>query len=328
VEIKQVGCDQNCEALPYTVSVEQVSSPILLTNYFTENERPLRERLYSHGAILFRGFDIVDPDAFRHAAIHIASPLLDYRGGVASRRQLNDSVYNSTDLAPNRALAPHNEKSYSALHPDLVLFCCAIPAETGGATPLVDGRRVWHRLSSELQSEFRTRKITFIQNLPSGTGAGKSWMASFETEDREEVAELLVSIGAHFFWKQDGSLHVEETLCPVKVHPATAAEALFCPADTWYRSASEFGRGRAAADRASDELYQYCRFEDGEEIAPWMIAEISSAIAAEVREFQWRRGDVLLIDNRIVLHARAPFTGNRLILVAMGKDARSGSPMS
>ena len=312
---------KNRNALPHTISVERTSSPAPLTDYFSGNERSLRELLYEHGAILFSGFNVTDDIGFGRVAAHMASPLSDYRGGVASRRQLGGGVYNSTDLSPDRTLAPHNEKSYSASHPDLVLFCCVTPAATGGATPLADGRRVWRRLSERLRDEFRTRRIIFIQNLRGeDRGAGKSWMEAYQTQNPGQVEEFLRSIGANFSWKRDGSLHVEETLSPIKVHPVTSAEALFCPADTWYLSAEKFGGGREGAKRASDEYYQYCRFEDGDEIAPWTIAEIKSAVADELREFQWRRGDVLLIDNRIVLHGRASFTGDRLVLVAMGTD--------
>ncbi len=315
-----MGYDQAADALPYIVWAKQKSSPIELTNYYSENKDTLRPLLYKHGAVLFRGFEIVDHAWFARVAASMTGPLLDYRGGVARRRQLGNNIYNSTEMPTDRTLALHNEKSYSTRHPDLVLFCCVTPAVTGGATPLADGRRAWQRLGKKLKDELRTRPITFIQNLHSGIGAGKSWITAYETGDRVEIEDFLRSIGAHFLWRKDDSLHVEETVGPVKVHPVTAAEALFCPVDTWYRCASEFGGGREAACRASEEYGQYCRFHDGDEIEPWMVAEIKSAIADETREFQWRRGDLLLIDNRIVLHGRGSFTGDRLVLVAMGND--------
>lgn len=307
--------------LPYQVPEEGRRPAMPLTDYFREHERFLRERLYECGAVLFRGFDIADTAAFGDAAASMASPLLTYRGGVARRRQLGNGVYNSTEMPADRTLAAHNEKSYSVAHPDFVLFCCAIPAATGGAKPLADGRLVWQRLTKRLQNELKERRITFIQNLHGGAGTGKSWMTAYETEDRMEVEAFLASIGARFFLKPDGGLHVEETLAPVKVHPVTGDVALFCPVDTWWRSASEFGGGRDGASRASEDYDQYCRYEDGDEIEPWVASEVRAAIQAELREFHWQRGDVLLIDNRIALHGRAPFTGERLVLVAMGQDA-------
>lgn len=320
---KEMVHEDTRDALPFIASAEKAPSPVSLIDYFTLNEPSLRRALYRYGAILFRGFDIVDETAFGAAGNRMAGPLLDYRGGVARRHQLGRGVYNSTEMPADRTLAAHNEKSYSVLHPDLVLFCSVTVAATGGATPLADGRRVWQRLSKRLKDRLRSTKITYIQNLHGGAGAGKSWMAAYETEDKSEVEAFLNSSGARFRWKPDGALHVEETVIPFKVHPVTGAEALFCPLDTWYRGTSEFGGGREGADRAAEEFPQYCRFEDGDEIEPWMVDEIRTAILAELRAFQWRRGDVLLVDNRIALHGRSSFTGERLVLVAMGNDARA-----
>ena len=35
--------------------------------------------------------------------------------------------------------------------------------------------------------------------------------------------------------------------------------------------------------------------------------------------FQWQRGDVAMLDNMLVAHARDPFEGPRRIVVAMGE---------
>ncbi len=312
--------EENRPSLPFTLSAENAPSPAGLIDYFGHNEKSIRGQLYEYGAVLFRGFEVVDSGSFGEVAARMAGPLLDYRGGVARRHQVGKSVYNSTEMPADRRLALHNEKSYSASHPDLVVFCCVIPAATGGATPLADGRRVWQRLSKPLQDAFAARRITFIQNLHAGAGEKKSWMWTYETEDRAEVEKFLISIDAKFHWKPNGALHTEETLSPVKVHPVTGVKALFSPVDTWYLDAGKFGGGRDGARRASEEFYQYCRFEDGDEIEPWMVIEVKSAIEAETREFPWHRGDVILIDNRLALHGRAPFTGDRSVLVAIGND--------
>ena len=36
-------------------------------------------------------------------------------------------------------------------------------------------------------------------------------------------------------------------------------------------------------------------------------------------QFQWREGDVLMVDNMLVAHARNPYQGARKIVVAMGE---------
>ena len=169
----------------------------------------------------------------------------------------------------------------------------------------------------------KAQRITFVQNLHNGVGAGKSWMATFETDSREKVAAFLNEIEAFHFWRQDGSLHVEESLWPFVVHPVTKAEAIFSPFDRWYRDVSELGVGLAGVRRAANELYHYCRFESGDPIEMWMIEELRSRIRENRKEFPWSRADLLVVDNRLVMHGRASFSGARKILVSMGMDAGS-----
>jgi alpha-ketoglutarate-dependent taurine dioxygenase len=40
-------------------------------------------------------------------------------------------------------------------------------------------------------------------------------------------------------------------------------------------------------------------------------------------EFPWQTGDVVLLDNMLVLHARNSFTGARRVLTAMARPQKS-----
>jgi hypothetical protein len=51
--------------------------------------------------------------------------------------------------------------------------------------------------------------------------------------------------------------------------------------------------------------------------------ELRSAYLKETIFFPWRRGDVLFLDNMLMAHGRAPYTGPRKVLVGMA-DAVSG----
>jgi alpha-ketoglutarate-dependent taurine dioxygenase len=54
------------------------------------------------------------------------------------------------------------------------------------------------------------------------------------------------------------------------------------------------------------------------------VETIRAAIAAETRSFPWQTGDILLVDNMAVAHGRAPYEGERRVLVAM-TEPRDGA---
>ena len=50
------------------------------------------------------------------------------------------------------------------------------------------------------------------------------------------------------------------------------------------------------------------------------IATIRDAVDAETIAFDWRAGDVLLIDNVLVAHGRRAYSGSRRVLAALIRD--------
>jgi hypothetical protein len=62
--------------------------------------------------------------------------------------------------------------------------------------------------------------------------------------------------------------------------------------------------------------YSTC-YGDGTSIEPEVAEEIRQAYAAETVKFRWEVGDVLLLDNMSISHAREPYKGPRDIIVCM-----------
>ncbi|WP_228482350.1 TauD/TfdA family dioxygenase, partial [Pseudomonas aeruginosa] len=56
------------------------------------------------------------------------------------------------------------------------------------------------------------------------------------------------------------------------------------------------------------------------------LATIRSAIDRETRRFDWRVGDVLILDNMLAQHGREPFRGPRRILTIMSTPYSSLAP--
>ena len=69
---------------------------------------------------------------------------------------------------------------------------------------------------------------------------------------------------------------------------------------------------------AEADLPRNCYYGDGTPIEDSVMAEICEVYQQLEVSFPWQQGDILLLDNLLVAHARNPFFGERKLLVAMG----------
>ncbi|MFJ6898789.1 TauD/TfdA family dioxygenase [Streptomyces hokutonensis] len=60
-------------------------------------------------------------------------------------------------------------------------------------------------------------------------------------------------------------------------------------------------------------------FGDGGPIPDRTVAHLRDAYRSATTRFDWRRDDVLIVDNMLAAHGREPFTGPRKIAVAMAE---------
>ena len=73
----------------------------------------------------------------------------------------------------------------------------------------------------------------------------------------------------------------------------------------------------AAPDRRA-RMPRQVYFGDGGIIPDETMAIIGQAYEDCAVRFEWRKGDVVMLDNMLAAHARDPFEGPRKIVVAMG----------
>nr|WP_308222676.1 TauD/TfdA family dioxygenase [Frankia sp. AgPm24] len=66
-------------------------------------------------------------------------------------------------------------------------------------------------------------------------------------------------------------------------------------------------------------------FGDGGRIPDEVMAHLRSCYREGSTRFDWRRDDLLLVDNMLVAHGREPFTGSRRIATAMSDVYPAGS---
>lgn len=278
----------------------------------------VEEHLDRHGGILFRGFGIDSTARLEALIVALYGALLTYNDRVQPRSQVSGNVYTSTEYPPDQTIELHNECSYSYSWPLRIFFLCLQPSAEGGATPIADCRRVLERIDPTVRKRFIERQVQYVRNF--GDGFGISWQDAFQTDDRAEMEAFCARTGVSLEWKGDGRLRTRSRR-PVSVrHPRTGEDVWFNAAVSSHISTVEASvRATLESEFAPDELPKNSLYGDGASIEPETLEEVRRAYRAETVTFDWQRGDVLLLDNMLACHGRAPYRGDRKVVVGMAK---------
>jgi alpha-ketoglutarate-dependent taurine dioxygenase len=287
-----------------------------LAEWIKLNRDFVEAKLLNHGAILFRHFDLVTMSDFEKVLHAMTDDLMEYRERSSPRSEVGNSIYTSTDYPSTQAIFPHNEHSYSRRFPLHLFFFCVTPAESGGETPLADCRKVLRRLSPSTKERFIEKRWLYVRNF--NDGFGLSWQTVFQTEDKAKVEEYCRDFGIHVEWKEGNRLRTRQVRTAVATHPKTEELVWFNHIAFFHISTLEAStRDALLAGFKEEDLPDNTYYGDGSEIEPHILDEIRDAYRRELVFFTWEQGDLLMIDNMLTAHSRAPYTGTRKILVAM-----------
>ncbi|NUP51095.1 MAG: hypothetical protein HOW97_27855 [Catenulispora sp.] len=276
------------------------------------------ELLVQHRALLFRGFGVTEEE-LEGVSSRLLRRRQAYVHGNSPRTKVGDNIYTSTEFPREYDISMHNELSYAHAWPARVLFYCARPAETGGATPLVHGGLWLSSLDPAIRAAVKDG-VCYRQYLHGGRGLGKSWQDTFETSDHAEVETFLAAGRAAWEWTETGGLRISQTRPATVRHPVTGEEVWFCQLDQWHPATlGEDTMRELMAILPEDELPQSVTLADGTPIPADVAVEIRKTGLDRAVDVDWQQGDALLIDNVLVGHGRRAYTGDRRILVSMSQ---------
>jgi alpha-ketoglutarate-dependent taurine dioxygenase len=276
----------------------------------------LESRLLTHGGLLFRGFQVGGVGEFERFAAAIAPDLYGEYGDLP-REQEGEKVYQSTPYPADKSILFHNESSHMHRWPLKQWFFCVTPAPVGGATPLLDCRRVYRALDPGLAAEFETKGLVYVRNFSDGLDV--SWQEFFRTADRSAVEAWCGQAGLDFQWTA-GGLQTRQRARAVAVHPKTGEKVFFNQIQLHHPACLDAEtRASLLAVLGEEDLPRNVLFGDGTPIPDAVMAEIGRLYERLAVRFTWQQGDVAMLDNMLTAHGRDPYSGPRKIVVAMGE---------
>jgi alpha-ketoglutarate-dependent taurine dioxygenase len=302
---------------PYPTLITPRIEGLGLVDWATENRELVLHLFEEKRALLFRDFDLAGIPGFTRVVDVLSDgPRLPYVDRSTPREEYGSNVYCTTIYPPENTIRLHNEGSYWCVHPQKAFFCCVTRPETGGATPVGDVHAVHERIDPEIRREFAARKWMLQRTY--NTGLSLPWQDVFQTSVRAEVEAYCVANRIDFEWGPEDWLRTRQVREPILAHPRTG-EPLWHNHAAFFHITTRDAAVRDALRRQLDDAHlpYNTYYGDGGEIDPEVVAHINAAYDAETLRFPWQEGDLHFVDNLRLAHARDPFTGERLILVAL-----------
>ncbi|MFN6513533.1 MAG: TauD/TfdA family dioxygenase [Nostoc sp. CreGUA01] len=256
------------------------------------------EDFKSFGMLMFRGFD-VNYEKMKGFAEQFSSTFM----GQYSRPivDLNNQFITLVDSGMHY-IAPHCENANSPFRPDVVWFCCAVPAAEGGETLFWDGVEVWKAMSAELRALFVGQKVRYVQKFLASHW--QQFLGASATID--DVKKMLEGIGGlSYKINQDESL-ILEYICSAVVETKYGGQEAFANSII-----SEYRNPRGIVT-----------FADGSAIHVKVINEIQKIMDNLTGLIPWVSGDLVMIDNSRFLHGRKSFNDRRRRIVTLLSDIK------
>ncbi|CAJ1958510.1 unnamed protein product [Cylindrotheca closterium] len=285
--------------------------------YFAKNKDKLREDLLKHGAIWFRGFDLMKGVA-GHREMYEAlelQPCLDplHSSGLRKFSSERDALYEEVNKPSLRGhyIGLHSESTTKRTAAYAAFVCFQKATEGGGRFLVADGAAILAELDTKLLEKLYERKIRIsVSNLdipPSLPG--------FVKEGVKGLVDAAVApkfdMDLEMMYEMDGKpgrlQAVEIAESPINRHPVTGLPVWFNNAHNHARKL----RDRRPCGVPEVGMTEVFYADTMDTLSLEDCQEIKRASEKHITALAMEPGDVLLVDNYRALHGRDVFQGDR-----------------
>ena len=301
--------------------IEPAVDQVDLADWARSNRETIENKLHRHGGILFRGFGLEDAEGFERAASGICRELYAEYGDLP-REGVAGKVYTSTPYPEDKSILYHNESSHLSQWPSKINFFCLTPAKQGGATPIVDCRKVYQALDPKIREKFQQKGVMYVRNFSAELDV--SWQRFFGTDDKAAVDESCRTAGMSCEWTGKEGLRIRHRCQAVVRHPATGEMSFFNQVQLHHVHCLEPAVRQSLLSLFQPEnLPRHVYYGDGSPIEDGVMDQVGDAYERNAVRFAWRQGDLVSLENMLTAHARDPYVGPRKIIVALGDMVRA-----
>jgi len=303
-----------------------------LSDIIEDHKNLFHELLLKHGALVFRNFAINNATDFSDIIESLElGNFVNYVGGDSPRDKVKDKVYTSTEAPANLHIPLHQELSFIKNHPKHIYFYCEVEPEVGGATIIGDARRVLKSIHPSVKEQFQQKGLTYVSHYFHQSKlmelvnriqrSHKSWPEVFETYSKQDVEKMCLTNEFDWQWLKHDWLEIQQTRPATLSHPSTQEDVWFNQAHLYDFNPKLLGWKRYLAAklfymRKSMRLHEIM-FADKSLIPRQSLYHVLDVLNQSTVSFPWKRGDVMVLDNILSMHGRAPFSGKRRILTAL-----------
>lgn len=290
-------------------SVAESPSIVSLVDSIQHDREWIDNRLKRSGALLFRGFPLRSASDFNAVVEAFGWEEHPYLG-LASRSRVEGRVYTANEAPSEQPIKFHHEMSMFANFPTKLIFFCEIAPPEGGQTAIVLSTKITQRVEQkfpQLVKKLEDGGLIYSFSLPQEDDPQsflKGWQSRYEATTKQEAERKVATSGvpvSKITWADDGTMLLE-------IGPVVSIRTVDGDADkrkAWFNPSAFRGLVPMLADGS---LFPEEAIERYVEIAEEECVDIS-----------WEVGDVLVLDNRFVQHARRPSTPPRRLLAAFCK---------
>jgi hypothetical protein len=291
--------------------IDYNSVNVPLTEYINNNKRNILQKTLFYGCLLFRNFD-ASSAGFEKAIDAFDMYNMDMLGSAAPRTKISKSVYTANDSPASQIIPMHHEMAQTTNPPSHIFFYCDQPSKKGGETPLMDSRIICDFLKDNYFEEmmklhngiYYTRRLPFVDDKTSAIG--NSWKKSFDVSSVIELEHYLIKNNMMYEWHENGDISVKTPLMPVfnSVHGRTTFFNSLIAAYNGWNDCRNVGR-------------ECVLYYDNTTLNPDFMAKLNEFVHEKKMVFKWKKKDVLMVDNRVMMHSRNTFVPPRRILTSI-----------